>query len=610
MWLTARAPVTEEVQGRGPISILSWEDTERLNAVGSWRASVPAANLRARDDILMRGTVECWAIVAGHAQVVAKGIVMERNKHARGDESIVEFSGPTMGEELNYTLVHDLELTDPILLHPETALHHFQIWWGTGLVWVDVRLDEALDDDPNNSTYINNMLGSPAGEAGYLYFGHEELFYEIEFMFDPSDYNQTEGIYWRAQIFNGGGWVEITIEDTTINEGRTFHQRGSFTWDEGHAWAKTLHNEQSLYWIRCWPSADMDDFKLREIRVWSKGAKTQDVAAVLEYSDPVWTVSEPDSRTQNGTFLQFSGETVLGALNKVAEEAGEFFRLTKDRQVVWLGNSARDIGVMLTRGRGSVQTNIAKVVFISDIEQIEDSWDVVTQIYPYGAGNGPARLTMEESDIVIPPLPAPLVSFNKEENYLRAISGFNEYGLIEREMTFNEVQVIREDDLGRTSAANQLFWAAYFWLLAHAAPVTSYRVTVVDGNTIFAPGDYVRLNFVDFDAGGFRTFDARGDWTVTEVTQSFDGNGVRSTKLVLTNNVLRRVMYSGKTVIHRLEQALKLQTVRQPFPKDNVAPPVRTNVKPVITGGKASAWEISITEALANHLQIVVDATE
>jgi len=600
MWLTARAPVTEAVQGRGPLKLITWEDTEKLNEVGSWKALVPAANLRNRD-VLMRGTVECWAIVAGRPQVVAKGIAMERKAHARGDETMIELSGPTMGEELNYLLVHDLELTDPVLLHPETAVHLYESTLPG--VWFDVRLDEALDDDPNNFVFINNM-----DAAGYLYFGHAEKFFSVEFTFDPSDWNQTPGITWRAQLFNGGGWVEIDIEDSTVDpEGRTFHQNGAFTWDEGHNWTETRSFDQSLYWLRCWPSGTMDDFKIREIKVWSKGAKEDDVATVLAVA-PNWEVSaDGEPHTATGSFLQFTGETVLGALSKIAEESGEFFRLTAKRQVMWLGNAVRPTGVTLTRARGSVQTNIAKVVFISDIEQIEDGWEIVTRLYPYGAGNGPARLTLEDA---FPWMPPPGWAFNFEENYLENLTATDKYGLIEREITFNEIQVIRLDDLGRQSAADQLFRAAETWLHAHSAPVTSYRVTVVDGNTVFAPGDSVRLNFVDFDAGGFRTFDARGDWTVTEVTQSFDGNGVRSTKLVLTNNVLRRVMYSGKTVIHRLEQALKLQTVRQPFPKDNVAPPVRTNVKPVITGGKASAWEISITEALANHLQIVVDATE
>lgn len=605
MWLTARAPVTEAVHGRGPLKLITWEDTEKLNEVGSWKALVPAANLRNRD-VLMRGTVECWAIVAGTPQVVAKGIAMERKAHARGDETMIELSGPTMGEELNYLLVHDLELTDPVIVHPDTAEHHFLINWAGNLVWANVRWNEALDDDPNNEVYVRNIFGNDGGTEAYLYVGHKEMFHEVVFKFGTQR-NDTPGVTWHAQIFNGGGWVEIDIEDTTVVDGRTFKKDGSFTWDTGHNWAPTRHNNQSLYWIRFWPNFTPDDFTVKQVYVWSKGPKEDDIATVLAVA-PNWEVSaDGEPHTATGSFLQFTGETVLGALNKVAEESGEFFRLTMKRQVMWLGNAVRPTGVTLTRARGSVQTNIAKVVFISDIEQIEDGWEIVTRLYPYGAGNGPARLTLEDA---FPWMPPPGWAFNFEENYLENLTATDKYGLIEREITFNEIQVIRLDDLGRQSAADQLFRAAETWLHAHSAPVTSYRVTVVDGNTVFAPGDSVRLSFREYDAAGIVTFKGDGFWTVTEVTQSFDSDGLRSSKLVLTNNVLRRVMYSGKTIEHRLEQALKLQTVRQPFPKDNVAPPVRTNVKPVVTGGKASAWEESIMLALANHLQIVIDATE
>jgi len=112
-----------------------------------------------------------------------------------------------------------------------------------------------------------------------------------------------------------------------------------------------------------------------------------------------WTITDGDATATNIT-AKFVHSTVLGALIDIANKLGEYFRLGSGnggREITWLGRpatfAAAPIRAELSVDPVGAESN-AEICLITSIEEIQDSWDLYTNIFTFGAGQGHDRLDL------------------------------------------------------------------------------------------------------------------------------------------------------------------------------------------------------------------------
>lgn len=101
---------------------------------------------------------------------------------------------------------------------------------------------------------------------------------------------------------------------------------------------------------------------------------------------------------------QFAGETGLAALIKVASDLGEHFRpaTNGDLEVIWLRTDTATAPVRLVASGGPLLHENPDVAIIEQVESDHNGEMMANRIYPYGAGNGAARLTLEYATNTMP----------------------------------------------------------------------------------------------------------------------------------------------------------------------------------------------------------------
>lgn len=113
----------------------------------------------------------------------------------------------------------------------------------------------------------------------------------------------------------------------------------------------------------------------------------------------------------------FAGESALSALWKVASDLGEHFRTPKARllEVVWMGVATPDAPVRLVGTGGPLLHENPDVAIIERVERDQNGEQMANRIYPFGAGIGAARLTLEHATNAMPTG----YTMNTSENYIQ-----------------------------------------------------------------------------------------------------------------------------------------------------------------------------------------------
>jgi len=133
------------------------------------------------------------------------------------------------------------------------------------------------------------------------------------------------------------------------------------------------------------------------LEIESGGSGTTSAPAdIIALAQAGWTLDTVTgyNSTSADVYAAFAGESVLEAFVKVSEKIGEHFRLGTGRKLVWLRTDQTSSGIKAIQGMSPESTN-ANACIITDLSIIEQSYDLVTRVYPYGAGNGDARVTLE-----------------------------------------------------------------------------------------------------------------------------------------------------------------------------------------------------------------------
>ncbi|HEY1015718.1 MAG TPA: hypothetical protein VGE07_23620 [Herpetosiphonaceae bacterium] len=256
------------------------------------------------------------------------------------------------------------------------------------------------------------------------------------------------------------------------------------------------------------------------------------LASIMAFAPAGWSLDTVNgfSSTASTVYLAFAGESVLEALIKLAEATGEHFRLGDGKKVVWLRTSQPSSGVRAIQGGDSraLEDN-PNVAIITDLQEVRDSYELVTRVYPFGAGNNEARLTLANTTRVAP------VGYSLDlvNNCIVNTTAESTYGQIDSVQGFKDITELAAGATDPISAANQLFDTALAWLRRRSAIQKTYQLTITKLDKALEPGQTIRVVYRK-TIDGYVSLNIDANLVILEAAHDIDEAGVRTVGLVVS----------------------------------------------------------------------------
>ena len=287
--------------------------------------------------------------------------------------------------------------------------------------------------------------------------------------------------------------------------------------------------------------------------------------AILAFAPSGWSFNTTDGwdTTAENVTHDFEGETVLEALNILAQMTGEHFRISGTREILWLRSSTPSSGVVAVQDLDENPQD-ANVALITGLEIVEDSAEAYTRVYPYGAGDGDARLDLSGATYT-PPSPYTIDTVN---NVITNAVG-------ESPARWPGVRIDAPPQHWKDiTDANTLALAAYNWLREHGDgdQYASYRIRLSGCPTLLHPGETIRIIYqryttqegvVGYIGSVVDAIDLDQDLLILEVTNRVDGNGITSTE-ILAATLDRWPTTDAEVILSGLGESVNSYTHTQP----------------------------------------------
>jgi parallel beta-helix repeat protein len=283
----------------------------------------------------------------------------------------------------------------------------------------ETNLDLTNAYDGNTGTSVAVEMRPIVSDVNYcfLYVCCDQKFSQIRVTMGATKNTVTNTVV--GQYFNGTAMTGVTItSDGTLSGGKTFAQTGIIAITEPTDWQRiTTSDGGNWYIVRlCVSTTDTNSFDLAEIECYADGPTTNglsQIIACIPAGEPAWSVVNPVtawSTTLNAAYLTFDGESILTAFESLAKATGEHFRLPTPGELT--GASARCIcwqratWATISGHAELVPDSVAApaaggLIPILDISARGDTVELVTRVYPRGAGAGAARATLASATKVL-----------------------------------------------------------------------------------------------------------------------------------------------------------------------------------------------------------------
>lgn len=493
-------------RGSGPItSILSWKFTRRLDRAGEFSFTMPASDPKANN---LAYKLQVWAYSDSNVgpQLIGRGLIDKITVRAQPGQagSILEVSGGDLLRELSFRTVGDLDLID---LNANTP-------------------DVVSETTYSGTTYLYN--GSWVATSFYcesyarwLYVEAEAPFHSVNLTISGANNNTGTML---AQYYDGDGWRNLEIVDGTASAGAPFAQTGTVAFAPPSNWA-TLGGR---YVLRIHASATTDTITLSSPYVTiNQYEPTPDGLSdiIAKASGLGWSLDTTNGfgSTKNDVYLLMAGESVLAALIRLAEQTGEHFRLATGftRKVLWLQDSQLSSGYRAMAPQYMTGEDNTVVLPLLSLEKVQDTYELVTRVYPHGGGSGSARVTLANTIKTAPGG----YTMNMGLNYLEMDAAVLEYGQIDRYMSWPDIVAVSTEISQVQHAADSLFDRVYEYLKRACQPAEAYRLRTA-GNHGVHPGQTIRVVYHEF-VDGYHAVDIDAELWVLEITDEYGADGQR-----------------------------------------------------------------------------------
>ena len=298
----------------------------------------------------------------------------------------------------------------------------------------------------------------------------------------------------------------------------------------------------------------------------SGGATNSGPQLIMAYAPPGWSLDTVNGwdTTATAVLHQFSGESVLEALGRLAEMTGEHFRLTDGRKILWMRSDQPSSGIVAVQDGETISLGgNTQVVLFTTLDSVEDVTEVATRITPYGAGDGDARLTLAGATWS----PPAGYSIDTVNNVITST-------VAENPVSFPGVRIDAQPQHWKDiTDANTLAEAAYQWLRkrGNGDEYRSYRIRLSKIDTVLEPGTTIRIiyqryidqNSADWPGGIYPAVVVDDDFLILEVTNIIDANGARTAEIVVASTD-RWPASEAEMILNGLGESTNAYTHTQP----------------------------------------------
>ena len=514
--------------GDGPITtVISWQNTRRLDRAGEFMFTMPAADPRL---VCVDGTsllqhkriVRCWAADEHGIREKGAGVIdtIEWTDDPDGT-TIITVAGSDLLRELANRTVGDLELFQAT---EYTARLEYQLPYALITIPGNVNLD------PTNMIYVR----------------YARQFSRITF--NLNTFNTTETSTLQIQYYNSteNKWEQVAGLINTTNTGSGDHitpfgQDGYIEFDVPGAWTKL----GSYYTIRIFDqTADLSQFYIQTCTVQIVEPVKDGLQRIMALAPEGWsldpagvyvTEAHLEEAARKGVYMQFAGESVLGALVLLAEQTGEHFTLSASaRRVWWIGVAQEASGIHAVQESDDTLQAFASdatseaIMIITDLSKASDSYELYTRAYAYGAGVGSGRLTMEKTTRST----AGYV-LGAAGAYLENTAAIGTYGRIDNREDYPDIAPTDASAAQIINAANALYDRVYEALRRKCQIQYAYSLEVIPSRYEVWPGQTIRMDYHKWvDAFHAVNISSLALW-VLETTQIIDASGLQTVALTV-----------------------------------------------------------------------------
>lgn len=344
----------------------------------------------------------------------------------------------------------------------------------------------------------------------------------------------------------GGAGYAIVEQDVTLEGGMDYRLSASTKGDgthpgqlligSGSTWLTPLLRGDAANEWRSW----IYDFTVPlggsyRVRLYSGQPLSSEACAAY------WDDVQLRLRVAGEVYQQFSGESTMEKLSRIAEQTGENYILgLTGRRVLWLGPDARPAGVRAVSHVNPIGAeNAPEIALIKSLSWSQEGYEIFSRVRPLGGGTGVARITLAECTRGAPDG----YTIDRAGGWLVRNQTEAEIGRIEKILDYPDINAADSSESQRGHAANMLLDRAWMWLQRHSCTNTdlddgdiprAVELELVKCDRAVLPGHMVYVDYEDWRAG-VRVMKLDGEFWVLESELSYDGaGGVATTRLVLS----------------------------------------------------------------------------
>lgn len=240
-----------------------------------------------------------------------------------------------------------------------------------------------------------------------------------------------------------------------------------------------------------------------------------------------WTFTPAATPPNDEIYGQYSGETVLAALIALADKTETHLYRGAGRTVIF-DDAFTASGVRaIQAGPGDLADETCA---ITGLTETVDTHDLVTRIYPRGAGNGAVQLDLTATTRTAPSG----YTLSKASGYIERAASTTAYGLIESYVEWRDIAPVENTTADIRAAANMLFDEALRELTRRSETTETpyYQVSLAGCSELLRPMQTLRVSYRDVEAG--LTIEA--DLNILETTWSVGVDGVQTTAATVTTS--------------------------------------------------------------------------
>lgn len=191
------------------------------------------------------------------------------------------------------------------------------------------------------------------------------------------------------------------------------------------------------------------------------------------------------------------------------------------------------------------------ICYITDLQVIEDATELATRIYPYGAGNAGARVTLAECTLAMPSG----YTLSVANNYIVNTAAETAYGRIDARVEFKDIGATDGTGVRDTNISNALGRAALTWLRQHIAPYKGYALSVMGLKREAKVGETLRVQYREY-RDGLAALNIDEHLLILAATTRFTPDGVETVALEVAPTTQPRYPMSDRQLVAKQIETL------------------------------------------------------